>query len=411
MRKIIDECFFQIQNGANIKQGKVDGGFPITRIETIANDRFNRDRMGYAGITDLSKYESYILEDEDLLMSHINSMQYLGRTVLYKKQDDEIIIHGMNLLRLRANRDIIIPGYAKYYFYGHSFRSQLRNIMKKSVNQASFAVKDLKKIKMEIPCLREQQKLVQVLDKIQKIIDVKTKEIAKFDELVSARFVEMFGDPIMNPKGWNVVTIKDIVTEVRYGTSKPAVEGGKYPYLRMNNLTLNGQLDLKNLKYIDIPDEEIEKCVVRKGDVLFNRTNSIDLVGKTAVFNLVEDMVIAGYIIRIRLNEKLLPEVFSQYMNLKALKDVLRAMAKGAVNQANINAQELQSIKVYLPDMDIQKQFIKIKDQIDKSKFVIHKFLYCTTHNTKSIIKPRPNTKESGKIRGRETTCRRILTF
>jgi type I restriction enzyme S subunit len=375
MRKIIDECFFQIQNGANIKQGKVDGGFPITRIETIANDRFNRDRMGYAGITDLSKYESYILEDEDLLMSHINSMQYLGRTVLYKKQDDEIIIHGMNLLRLRANRDIIIPGYAKYYFYGHSFRSQLRNIMKKSVNQASFAVKDLKKIKMEIPCLREQQKLVQVLDKIQKIIDVKTKEIAKFDELVSARFVEMFGDPIMNPKGWNVVTIKDIVTEVRYGTSKPAVEGGKYPYLRMNNLTLNGQLDLKNLKYIDIPDEEIEKCVVRKGDVLFNRTNSIDLVGKTAVFNLVEDMVIAGYIIRIRLNEKLLPEVFSQYMNLKALKDVLRAMAKGAVNQANINAQELQSIKVYLPDMDIQKQFIKIKDQIDKSKFEVQKSL------------------------------------
>jgi len=62
-------------------------------------------------------------------------------------------------------------------------------------------------------------------------------------------------------------------------------------------------------------------------------------------------------------------------MNLKALKDVLRAMAKGAVNQANINAQELQSIKVYLPDMDIQKQFIKIKDQIDKSKFEVQKSL------------------------------------
>ena len=77
MRKIIDECFFQIQNGANIKQGKVDGGFPITRIETIANDRFNRDRMGYAGITDLSKYESYILEDEDLLMSHILSLIHI----------------------------------------------------------------------------------------------------------------------------------------------------------------------------------------------------------------------------------------------------------------------------------------------------------------------------------------------
>ena len=265
-------------------------------------------------------------------------------------------------------------------------------------------------IKIETDKIK-QEKIAKILDKISIIINKRKQELIQLDNLIQSRFVELFGDPIMNPKGWNVVTIKDIVTEVRYGTSKPAVEGGKYPYLRMNNLTSEGQLDLKDLKYIDIPDKEIEKCVVRKGDVLFNRTNSIDLVGKTAVFDLLEDMVIAGYIIRIRLNEKLLPEVFSQYMNLKALKDVLRAMAKGAVNQANINAQELQSIKVYLPDMDVQKQFIKIKDQINKSKFAIIKFLYCTTHNTQSIIKPRPNTKESGKNKGRETTCRRILTF
>ena len=57
--RTIDECFYQIRNGANIKQGAVDGGYPITRIETTANDRFNRDRMGYAGITDIKKYENY----------------------------------------------------------------------------------------------------------------------------------------------------------------------------------------------------------------------------------------------------------------------------------------------------------------------------------------------------------------
>ena len=198
---------------------------------------------------------------------------------------------------------------------------------------------------------------------------MRKKELQKLDELVRARFVEMFGDPIKNPKGWEMVTIGDIVTEVRYGTSKPAVEDGRYPYLRMNNITADGHLDLNNLKYIDIPDDEIEKCVVRKGDVLFNRTNSIDLVGKTAIFDLTEDMVIAGYIIRIRLNERLLPEVLSQYMNLKVIKDILRSMAKGAVNQANINAQELQSIKIYIPDMELQNQFAVFVNQIDKSKF------------------------------------------
>ena len=95
----IEECFYQIRNGVNIKQGTEDGGYPITRIETTANGKFNRDRMGYAGITDLEKYESYVLEDGDLLMSHINSVQYLGRTVLYKKKGKHRCTRGTNEMK------------------------------------------------------------------------------------------------------------------------------------------------------------------------------------------------------------------------------------------------------------------------------------------------------------------------
>ena len=223
--------------------------------------------------------------------------------------------------------------------------------------------------------INTQTRIVHELNTVSNIILKYKQELLLLDELVRARFVEMFGDPIENQKDWEVVKIRDIVTDVRYGTSKPAVEGGRYPYLRMNNLTVDGGLDLSDLKYIDIPDNEIEKCVVRKGDILFNRTNSIDLIGKTAVFNLLDDMVIAGYIIRIRLNNQILPDVFSQYMNLEVMKKVLRGMAKGAVNQANINAQELQSIKVYIPDMELQKQYVEFKEEIDKSRSRIQKSL------------------------------------
>ena len=228
-------------------------------------------------------------------------------------------------------------------------------------------------IEINVPDIVYQKEVVDILEKISEVITRRKRELSALDNLIKARFVEMFGDPIKNTKGWEVVTIGDIVTEVRYGTSKPAVEGGKYPYIRMNNLTSDGHLDLKDLKYIDIPDNEIEKCVVRKGDVLFNRTNSIELVGKTAVFDLPDDMVIGGYIIRVRLNERILPEVLSQYMNLEALKDILRSMAKGAVNQANINAQELQDIKVYIPDMGVQTEFVEIVKQVDKSKVAVLK--------------------------------------
>ena len=220
-----------------------------------------------------------------------------------------------------------------------------------------------------------QKKIVEQLDGIALVIDKRKKQFDALDELIKARFVELFGDPILNPKNWNCMKIGDVVNEVKYGTSLPAVEGGKYPYLRMNNLTSDGYLDLTNLKYIDVSDDELEKCIVRYGDVLFNRTNSIDLVGKTAVYNLHEEMVIAGYIIRIRLNGKILPEVFSQYMNLTVMKEKLRNMAKGAVNQANINAKELQSIKIYIPDMELQRHFIDLKNQTDKSKAVIEKSL------------------------------------
>ena len=223
--------------------------------------------------------------------------------------------------------------------------------------------------------LKKQIEYSEIIEKVYAIIQIRKQEILKLDELIKARFVELFGDPILNPYSWAVVTVGDIVTDVRYGTSKPAVEGGKYPYLRMNNLTYDGHLDLSDMKYIDIPDNEIEKCIVRKGDVLFNRTNSIELVGKTCVFDLADDMVIAGYIIRVRLNEKLLPIVLSSYMNLPSLKEQLRSMAKGAVNQANINAQELQSIKIYLPPMELQEQFSAFVKQVDKSKVVVQEAL------------------------------------
>ena len=289
----------------------------------------------------------------------------IGRTTLHPAKSS--VIGTMQYLLPKEN---VLPEYL-YYVVKHMH-------LEKYFAGATIPhiyYKDYKNEVFSLVELELQEKIIHILKIVENIIIMRKQELEKLDELIKSRFVEMFGDPIENPKGWEFVTIGDVVTEVRYGTSKPAVEGGKYPYLRMNNLTADGHLDLHDLKYIDISDDEIEKCVVRKGDVLFNRTNSIELVGKTAVFDLSEDMVIAGYIIRVRLNEKILPEVFAQFMNLEVLKKILRSMAKGAVNQANINAQELQRIKVYLPEMKLQKQFIEMKEQVNKSKLLVQKSL------------------------------------
>lgn len=294
-------------------------------------------------------------------------------SVDWQNEEERVIVSP--LYNVFSVSPLLDQQYLLYYLKSNVTLSRIRAVASGSVRD-NLKLSMLYEFPIDLISLEQQYDVVSTLNAVQKIIDLYQKELSGLDELVKARFVEMFGDPIENQKDWEVVKIRDIVTDVRYGTSKPAVEGGRYPYLRMNNLTVNGGLDLSDLKYIDIPDNEIEKCVVRKGDILFNRTNSIDLIGKTAVFNLLDDMVIAGYIIRIRLNKQILPDVFSQYMNLEAMKKVLRGMAKGAVNQANINAQELQSIKVYIPNMELQKQYVEFKEAIDKSRLLSNHSLF-----------------------------------
>ena len=271
---------------------------------------------------------------------------------------------------LVANKDLLLPKYLYYFCINFNFEALNTTVTIPSLTKAN-----LLQIEINVPSIAEQSEVVSKLDKICNLIELRKQQLEELDQLVKSRFIELFGDQRTNPFGWDMVTIGDIATEVRYGTSRPAVEGGKYPYLRMNNLTYEGYLDLTDLKYIDIPVNEIEKCVVRNGDVLFNRTNSVELVGKTCVYNLDYDMVIAGYIIRVRIDDRMLPVVLSNYLNSTVLKEQLRSMAKGAVNQANINAQELQSIPIYLPPIDLQHEFVAFVEQVDKSKLAIQKSL------------------------------------
>ena len=223
--------------------------------------------------------------------------------------------------------------------------------------------------------LNKQHEVVTTLRKVESVIENRQQQLEKMDELIKARFVELFGVYPLNPKGWETATIRDIVTDVRYGSSRPAVDGGKYPYLRMNNITYGGELDLTDTKRIDIPDNELDKCTVRRGDVLFNRTNSKELVGKTCVYNRDEMMVLAGFVIRVRVTERILPEFLSAFLNTDFSKRMLLGMCKAAIGQANINAQEMQDIGIYLPPTELQRQFVQFKEQTDKSKAAIQKSL------------------------------------
>lgn len=230
--------------------------------------------------------------------------------------------------------------------------------------------RDYKNEQFNLDSLDKQAEIIEILGKAESIILKRRKELAELDNLIKARFVEMFGIYPANQMGWETGKIRDTVADVRYGSSRPAVDGGKYPYLRMNNITYGGELDLSDVKRIDVPENELDKCTVRRGDVLFNRTNSKELVGKTCVYDRDEMMVLAGFVIRVRVNDRVLPEFLSAFLNTDFSKKTLSEMCKAAIGQANINAQEMQNIGLYLPPLELQRQFVQFKKQIDKSKVV-----------------------------------------
>ena len=235
--------------------------------------------------------------------------------------------------------------------------------------------RDYKNEEFNLASVDRQQEIVTTLNKIQRIITRRRTQLSKLDELIKCRFVEMFGTYPANEKGWKTGTIRDVIQEARYGSSRAAVEDGQYPYLRMNNITYGGDLDLSDTKRIDVPVAELLKCTVRRGDVLFNRTNSKELVGKTCVYNRDEMMVLAGFVIRVRVNDRVLPEFLAAFLNTGFSKHMLLNMCKSAIGQANINAQEMQNIGIYIPPISSQQEYVSFKNQTDKFKFVIQQSL------------------------------------
>ncbi len=201
-----------IRNGASIKQGKIEGGYPITRIETISNGNIDTNRFGYAGILDEKLYENYFLKDGDILISHINSEKHLGKSAIYLGENNRII-HGMNLICFRAIQEVLIPKYALYFLKSKYFLKQLPKITKKSVNQASMSIKDIKNIEIPLPPIPTQIKIAAALDRAQELIDKRKEQIQKYDELLQSVFLDMFGDPVMNPKGWEKKKIKNLISE------------------------------------------------------------------------------------------------------------------------------------------------------------------------------------------------------
>ena len=228
--------------------------------------------------TDAPSRARQIVRDGDVLVSTVRP-NLNAVAMVPAHLSDAIASTGFCVLRCHSqtlDRD--------YLFHWVRTAEFVNDMIRKATGASYPAVSDriIKESQIPLPPLSEQKRIADILDKADAIRRKRQDAITVLLSIPGCAFHSMFGTPAHNTKGWKIGTIRDLLYEVKYGSSSKAGAEGEYPMLRMNNITYEGTWDLSDLKYVDLPEKDLPKYLARKGDILFNRTNSKELVGKTA---------------------------------------------------------------------------------------------------------------------------------
>ncbi|MCA9678710.1 MAG: restriction endonuclease subunit S [Myxococcales bacterium] len=219
---------------------------------------------------------------------------------------------------------------------------------------------ELERIVVPLPPIDEQRRIADILDKADAIRRKRKEAIALTDELLRSAFLEMFGDPTKNPKGWNVVPFRNVVRETQLGLVRAASLQGPeraFPYVRMNAIRASGRLDLGGVTRVDATAAEVEVHRLERGDFLFNTRNSKELVGKAAVFNEEGTYLFNNNILRVRFREGVESDFMNSYWQTNAAQRELDARKAGTTSVFAIYYKNLATVPVPVPPPDAQARY------------------------------------------------------
>lgn len=238
---------------------------------------------------------------------------------------------------------------------------------------------DVLSLKIPLPPLPEQRRIAAVLDQVSSLIALRKAQLAKLDLLVKARFVEMFGDPVKNEMGWNIVSL-DEIAEISSGITKgrktKEQDLKKVPYLSVSNVK-DGYIDVSHVKTILATQNEIKQYKLLPYDVLMTEGGDPDKLGRGAIlYQPPENCIHQNHIFRVRFDKnKINPVFFEEYLKHPAAKKYFLKCAKQTTGIATINMKQLSSLPVLLPPLEHQHVFSQFKQDTLKLKLAYNQTL------------------------------------
>lgn len=284
---------------------------------------------------------------------------------------------------------------AEYLYY--FFIANKEKIVSMGVGgaQPNISATILKEIKIPLSSLEKQISIVNLLDKAQELINKRKEQIEALDELVKSKFIEMFGDPINNPRGWEVKKLKDISTKILSGNTP---KGGSEVYVdsgimffRSQNVWKN-KLVLDDIAYIDKDTHnKMLKSSLKHRDILITKTGRINTenssLGRAAMYLGEDDNAnINGHVYLIRLKEEILNEFILFILTSKEYRGYIRSVCVGGIDKRQLNKEHIEDFPIIFPPIEQQKRFVTYVKQVDKLKFEMEKSLKELEDNFNSLM-------------------------
>ena len=298
-------------------------------------------------------------------------------SVDWQRKEKKVIVSPLyNVFSVSPNLE---RQYLYYYLKSDFVLQRIKAVATGSVRD-NLKLSMLYEFPIELPKLENQRKIVKILDKVSDVIEKKEQELEQLETLVKSRFVELFGDPIKNPKGWEVVKLSECLERIDNGKSftcdSNAREGVFPAILKLSAATYGDYRPYENKALLD-EKQFVESVEVHRGDLLFTRKNTPDLVGMAAyVFETPEKLMMPDLIFRLVTNERMTPIFLWQLINNREFRPVIQGISGGsAKSMSNISKERLKNIEVICPPISEQKKLEGVLEQVDKSKSKIQKSL------------------------------------
>jgi type I restriction enzyme S subunit len=313
----------------------------------------------------VNRQEQY-LDEGDILVSTANSWELVGKSCWVPKIEYKATAGGFISI-LRANREKAFPRYLYHWMNSSETLQKLRYCGRQTTNISNMSFERACALKLPLPLLPEQKRIAAILDKADSIRRKRQEAVRLTEELLRSVFLDMFGDPVTNPKGWEIHPLEQHISFLTTGSRGWAeyysATGSRF--IRSLDVQMNN-ISNSDVVYVTAPKgAEADRTRVKSGDVLLTVTGS--KIGRVApVPSGIGDAYVSQHVAIIRLSETMNPDFLSMYLSLDCGGQRQINQAQYGQTKPGLNLEQIREFKIFCPPMEMQSRYVDCCEQAIK---------------------------------------------